>query len=176
METTDRVRRERAARLALRVATIRPMLDWDDTAVLDRLCRSGPSLSSVTLAADIYGDHRIGWLTTELSLDRLNVLGLVTYRLGQHDVYVEVRATRLGYAVADVEWRLPHEVGRSRLRDFPVGGDMTEYRRHGLSAVGMSDVERMPLEQHCEVYYDHASIHLEALEEWWARADGSKRR
>jgi hypothetical protein len=171
------VARERASRLALRVTTIRSLLDRYDRVVLYHLCVSGPALSSVTLAADLWGEgQRLGWLTTELSLERLNVLGLVIYRLGHHDIYVEVRATRIGYAVADVEWRLPHEVGRSRLRDFPVGGDMTEYRRHGLTAVGMSEVERMPIEQHCEVYYEHAEVHMRQLEEWWNRSDGRVRR
>lgn len=177
MDAGEVARKRRAVALAARVRTMRGMLDRWDALVLDRLCRSGPSLSSVTLAADIYGDgHRLGWLGTELSLERLNILGLVVYRLGHHDLYVEVRATRIGYAVAGVEWRLPHEVGRPRLRDFPVGGDMTEYRRHGLSAVGLGEIERMTLEEHCTVYYDHANLHLAQLEEWWARADARRRR
>jgi hypothetical protein len=161
------------------IGALRSLLDAHETTILRYVCQNGMQRSSVLLAAEVYGPHHaVGWLATEGILEGLAAFGLVAYRLGKNersDPYHTIRATRRGYAVAGVDYHKPYEVGRyrrPRSTDMPTthAGDFTDFRRHAERAMG-SEVERMLLVEHCEVYYEHVGCHLDQLDEWWKRKE-----
>lgn len=142
--------------------------------VLWMVAHEGPYLSAVYLLDDLADRGRIGsggpdiagggWLLVQNTLDSLNRLDLVVFSVADYGVFTHVRCTPSGYALAG----MPHqvrEVGAIHSRggnepDHP--GDPTDWRCHPSCAPG-GEIERMPLRDHINAYWEHAHLHFEAL-------------
>lgn len=124
------------------------------------------------LALELFGESKFEWLQMEAILRDLNDHGLVTYTLGDHDIYIRIKPTPKAYVMTGVNNDYVTMIGS---HDHPMRepelrkGDRTDFRFHGLSA-GYSPIETMTIEDHMEAYYDHAHLHLEQLDEWWERS------
>ena len=151
-------------------------LDRFTRDVLWMVTHWGPYGNSVSLCAEmnergLAGDAEAIWLFTEQSLDLLDEIGLVTYRLGslKSDPYQRIAATPDGYIAMGMQV-YAREIGQTRSTGGRVvaqrPGDMTDWRNHGRYAKGDGPTERLTIRDHITRYWDHAELHFEQLWEY----------
>ena len=139
------------------------------------VCSEGPYLSSVLIDIDMYERGRVKASVRGLIEDALwalNEAGYVRFvdqQWAGHPIKGEpltkIKATPAGFVRAGFRVEV-REVGPSRSYgghhpDHP--GDGTDWRTHGGHAVGVGQIEKMPLREHLAAYWDHADIHFDAL-------------
>lgn len=153
---------------SLQAVTTTP-LDEFEMRVLTFICERRRIHSSVILALELFGESKFEWLQMEAILRDLNEHDLVTYTLGDHDIYIRIKPTPKAYRLTGVDNHYVTMIGSDNhpqrepeLRQ----GDRTDFRFHGQTA-GWNPVEVMSIEDHMAAYYDHAHLHLDQLEEWW---------
>lgn len=158
--------------------------------ILWQVCHGGPYSSSVVLAIDLSDlgklvDSLNAVPLLEMALAELNEAGLVTYaapkesrtwneeRHGQPPI-TRIRAT--AQAFSDMGFMPPVKIVGARYSrgshasDHP--GDGTDWRNHPPTTTG-EEVERLPLREHMEKYWEHAHWHFKALREIEGR-DGDR--
>lgn len=130
--------------------------------VLLYLTRSKTCHSSVVLAAD----KNMEWTLAEFILDGLNALGLCTYRLGDRQVYNQIRLTDMGWKICGYE-QVFHQAHGGLNRPgviYPAGpgyreghysNDMTDFRNQPFRAPKIGAIEKMSLSEHLAAYPEH---------------------
>lgn len=151
-----------------------------ETTILDELCQSKVTSSSVRLGVDLWDR---GYLDTgdpvglvEWVLRDLNERGFIKFRLNE-GVLVDIRVEAAGFHAAGYRQRWTevgqqHYVRRPGTDTHDVAarhpGDRTDFRTHGGRAAPDGPVERMNILDHMIRYPDHAHLHWQQLEEMTA--------
>lgn len=150
-------------------------LDEFELKVLEEICKTGRAHSSVALTSDLYyttediqKTRPLEWFAVESLLEDLNKQGLVTYRLGEHDLFVHIRPTQAAYAMLHIERRWLAFVGRgwhARQEHAVHPGDTTDFRSYEQQSEG-GPIIREDFIDHC-VSCGHLSIHRVQLIEMY---------
>jgi hypothetical protein len=150
--------------------------------ILWQVCHGGPYSSSVVLAIDLSDlgklvDSLNAVPLLEMALQELNEAGLVVYSESPHHDHGQMPITRIR-ATADAFSMLGFMppvkiVGAkysrgSHASDHP--GDGTDWRNQPPTTTG-GEIERLPLREHMERYWEHSHVHFAALREIESRDD-----
>ena len=160
------------------------MMEMDplELKILHELCREGKAHSSVALTCDLYGRaeaepdseeayhyRTLEWTLVEALLIDLNAKGLVTYRLGQYDLFVHIRPTRKAYEALhiDRQWIVTTGTAGSSWQhsryERPIHpGDVTDFRGYSKFAKAFGPPIHEDFVDHC-VACDHFDRHRAQL-------------
>ena len=135
--------------------------------VLDELCQTRVTRSSVLLAEQLWARGRIKEAgdpagLVQLIVEQLCADGLVTYTVGDHEVPVQIKVTQKGFKRAGYAVQVP-AVGSSAALHQPLRAEPSDFRGLASMTTG-GDIERMPLAEHLTVYPQHRSIHPDPWE------------
>ena len=125
-----------------------------EAQVLGELCKAKVTASAVSMAADM-PDGGMDYQLAEFVMEGLNAMGLITYRLGAFDVFVEIRVTKWGFEAMGYEWHSQIGSAQSRMREGARHpGDRTDFRTHNHYAE-VTESHRCSLDEHLGEFPDH---------------------
>lgn len=136
--------------------------------VLDELCQTRSTWSSVTLATGLWQRGRLRETgdpagLIQIVVESLADEGLVKYRLHYPSpVPIDIRVTPLGFVFAGYPNQRP-EVGSRAAKSVPIRMEATDFRTLSATAWG-GPIERMPLVDHLAIYPEHRAIHPDPSE------------